>query len=160
TQQQVIVTTPNPIIVNNPVVIQPVCAGYCNGAISYTVSGGTAPYSYQWSNGSSVQMQNALCAGIYSVKIIDALGCSEQHTFNLQDPLPLTVALGPDRTLCAGQAWVANAAIADANAVYSWSGPNGFNAGTASVSLTEPGKYNVQVTDNKGCKGSGSISIS
>jgi len=160
TQQQVKVSTPNPIVINNPVVIQPVCAGYCNGAISYTVSGGTAPYSYQWSNGSAAQMQTALCAGAYSVKITDALGCSEQQTFNLPDPLPLTVALGPDRTLCAGQTWVANAAIADANAVYNWSGANGFTAGTASVSLTEPGKYNVQVTDSKGCKGSGSISIS
>ena len=160
TQQQVKVTAPNPIVVNNPVAIQPVCAGYCNGAISYNVSGGTAPYSYQWSNGSTAQMQSALCAGAYSVKIIDALGCSEQHAFNLQDPLPVTVALGPDRTLCSGQAWVANAGIADANAVYKWSSPNGFNASTASVSLTEPGKYNVQVTDSKGCNGSGSINIS
>ncbi|MBO9203038.1 MULTISPECIES: SprB repeat-containing protein [Niastella] len=160
TQQQVKVTTPNPIVFNNPVTVQPVCAGYCNGAISYTISGGTAPYSYQWSNGSSAQTQTALCAGAYSVKVIDAKGCSEQQVFNLQDPLPLTVALGPDRTLCAGQAWVANAAIADANAVYNWSGANGFKASTASVSLTEPGKYTVQVTDSKGCYGSGSISIS
>ncbi|OQP42734.1 hypothetical protein A4H97_11245 [Niastella yeongjuensis] len=160
TQQQVKVTTPNPITVNNPVVIQPVCTGYCNGAISYTVSGGTAPYSYQWSNGSAAQTLSALCAGSYSVKIIDAKGCSEKQTFNLQDPLPLTVALGPDRTLCAGQAWMANATIADANAIYSWSGTNGFTAATASVSLSETGKYNVQVTDSKGCQGSGSISIS
>jgi hypothetical protein len=160
TQQQVKVTTPNPIVINNPVVIQPVCAGYCNGAISYTVSGGTAPYSYQWSNGSTAQMQSALCAGTYTVKIIDALTCSEQHVFNLQDPLPLTVALGPDRTLCAGQAWVADAAVADANAVYSWTGANGFNASTASVSLSVPGEYKVQVTDSKGCKGSDNINIS
>lgn len=160
TQQQIKVTAPNPIVVNNPVTIQPVCTGYCNGAISYSVSGGTAPYSYQWSNGSTAQMQSALCAGAYSVKIIDAQGCSEQHVFNLQDPLPITVSLGPDRTLCTGQAWVANAGIADANAVYNWSGANGFSASTASVSLTEPGKYNVQVTDSKGCNGSGSINIS
>lgn len=160
TQEQVKVSTPNPIVVNNPVIKQPVCAGYCNGAISYSVSGGAGSYSYQWSNGSTAQMQSALCAGAYSVKITDALGCSEQHVFNLQDPLPITVSLGPDRTLCAGQAWVANAGIADANAVYKWSGVNGFNASSASVSLTEPGKYTVQVTDSKGCNGSGSINIS
>lgn len=160
TQQQVKVSTPNPIVVNNPVAIQPVCSGYCNGAISYSVSGGTAPYSYQWSNGSTAQLQSALCAGAYTVKIIDAMGCSEQHVFNLQNPSPLTVALGPDRTLCAGQAWLADATVADANAVYSWSSANGFNASTASVSLTATGKYDVQVTDSKGCKGSGSINIS
>ena len=160
TQQQVTVTAPNPIVINNPVAQQPVCAGYCNGAISYTVSGGSAPYSYQWSNGSVARDQTALCAGIYSVKITDALGCWEQHVFNLQDPLPLTIDLGPDRTLCTGQSWVANAGIPDANAVYNWSGANGFSAGTATVSLTGRGKYKVQVTDSKGCKASDSISIS
>lgn len=160
TQQQVKITAPNPIVINNPVIVQPVCTGYCNGAISYSVSGGTTPYTYLWNNGSTSQMRTALCAGTYSVKVVDALGCSEQQVFNLVDPQPLTVALGPDRTLCAGQSWVANAAIADANATYNWSATNGFTASTASVSITDAGKYTVQVTDSKGCKGSGSIGIS
>jgi hypothetical protein len=160
TQQQIKVTTPNPILINNQVIQQPVCTGSCNGVISYMVSGGTAPYRYQWNNGSTAQNLTGLCAGTYTVFITDAQGCSIQQSFTLQDPLPLTIELGPDRTLCTGQSWVANAAIPDAKAVYTWSGVNGFSANTAAVSLIEPGKYKVQVTDSKGCNASDSITIS
>jgi SprB-like repeat protein len=159
TQQQVRVNTPNPILINNPVITPPVCTGYCNGAISYAVSGGIPPYNYQWSNGSKGQNVSGICTGNYSVTISDTRGCTTLESFAVNDPLPLTIELGPHRILCTGQVWLANAAIADPNAVYRWSGPNGFKAATASASLTDEGKYEVLVTDSKGCKGGDNMTI-
>lgn len=43
-------------------------------------SGGTPPYSYSWSNGSTSEVQSDLIAGNYSVTLIDANGC----TFTLE----------------------------------------------------------------------------
>lgn len=48
----------------------------CNGALSAQVSGGTGPYIYTWSNGTSQQINDNLCPGIYCVTVSD----SEGHT--------------------------------------------------------------------------------
>lgn len=159
TQQQVKVNTPNPILINDPVITPPVCTGDCNGTINYAVSGGIPPYSYQWSNGSTGQAISGICKGNYSVVIADTRGCTTEESFTVNDPLPLTIDLGPDRTLCAGQVWLADAAIAYPDAAYRWSGPDGFTATTASAALAAEGKYEVQVTDSKGCKGGDNITI-
>ncbi|OQP49765.1 hypothetical protein A4H97_28150 [Niastella yeongjuensis] len=158
-QQQVKVLTPNPILINNAVVTPPVCTGFCNGAINYNTSGGVPPYSYRWSNGSTTPAISGLCIGTYKVTIADTRGCTTQDSFIVKDPLPLTIDLGPDITLCAGQTWLASAEIADPHAVYSWNGPNGYSAATAAASLVAEGKYEVQVTDSKGCKGGDAITI-
>ncbi|MEM9918610.1 MAG: gliding motility-associated C-terminal domain-containing protein [Bacteroidota bacterium] len=50
----------------------------CSGAISITPSGGTGPYTYQWSNGASSEDIDQLCEIIspYSVTITDSRGCT------------------------------------------------------------------------------------
>jgi hypothetical protein len=54
----------------------------------------------------------------------------------------------------------ADAAIADAGAVYVWTGPNGFNSSNAAVSLTDTGMYRVRVTNSTGCSGVDSFTLS
>lgn len=54
-----------------------------SGAISLNVSGGTPPYTYQWSNGSTTPTISGLTAGSYTVHIRDAGGCQAETTFVL-----------------------------------------------------------------------------
>ncbi len=52
-------------------VVQPLCHDSCSGAILVNPSGGTQPYSFLWSDGSSQSSLAQLCAGNYSVTVND-----------------------------------------------------------------------------------------
>ncbi len=60
-----------------------VCAGSSNGLIDISLSGGTASYSYLWSNGNSTQNPNGLSDTVYSVIATDANGCTVTDTFTV-----------------------------------------------------------------------------
>ena len=64
--------------------------GAPNGSINLTVNGGTAPYSFVWSNGSTTQNQSMLLPGCYTVGVADAAGCQAMATAcvtNLAGPI-------------------------------------------------------------------------
>jgi len=52
-----------------------------NGAIDITITGGTSPYVYEWSNGSSEADLTNLTPGAYLVTVTDANNCSLATTF-------------------------------------------------------------------------------
>lgn len=78
------------------------CKGACNGWIGVSVSGGTKPYSYQWSNGDTLAKATHLCPGTYSMKLVDANGCSDSIKnlidIVLEERLP-DVEVSADKTL-------------------------------------------------------------
>ncbi|MCC7507159.1 MAG: SprB repeat-containing protein, partial [Saprospiraceae bacterium] len=53
------------------------CAGASDGSAQALVSGGTAPLSYQWSNGATNASLNGLPPGGLGLTITDAAGCSK-----------------------------------------------------------------------------------
>lgn len=73
---KIMVLQPASGISASSVVTQISAYGANDGAIDVTVSGGTPPYNYLWSNGATTQDLSALGPGIYSVVITDANGCS------------------------------------------------------------------------------------
>lgn len=68
--------------------------GSDNGIITLTPSGGTAPYTYAWSNGATTASVNGLAAGTYTVLITDANGCTVLLTFTLDQPTGLAMPTG------------------------------------------------------------------
>lgn len=58
--------------------------GMSNGTVSATPSNGTAPYTYNWSNGATTSSITGLADGYYSVIVTDANGCTENKWTRLE----------------------------------------------------------------------------
>ena len=61
--------------------------GSASGNINLSVVGGTPPYSFMWSNGSTTQNQSMLPPGCYTVVVTDAAGCQSTVTACVQSLL-------------------------------------------------------------------------
>ena len=48
----------------------------CDGIVTASITNGTGPYTYQWSNGQTTQTMNSLCPGGYCCYVTDANGCT------------------------------------------------------------------------------------
>jgi hypothetical protein len=72
------------------------CNGGSNGAVSVAGTigganplGGTTPYTFNWSNGSTSEYAINLSAGSYTLDITDDNGCTVNEVFILTEPSPL-----------------------------------------------------------------------
>lgn len=80
----------------NPVITHPNCANDRNGQIEVTHLPSLGPYQYEWSGDTDATgtLATNLGRGIYGLRITDALGCSDERTFELRGPtelLPVSV---------------------------------------------------------------------
>ncbi len=141
-----------------PTIVHPVCIGDCNGSIAVEVDY-IGSYTYLWSTGETTNTITNLCKGTYSVTIEGFGNRILERTYVLNDPDPLDIGLGDDKTLCKDQTYILDANVANIEATYLWQSSNGFTAETAQVELSESGVYTVFVTDEKGCVSSESIEI-
>jgi hypothetical protein len=69
------------------------CFGEGNGAIQVSMSGGTAPYKYQWSNGATTATLNNLAPGVYGLIASDAGDCFGFFFVEIQQPATLTAEI-------------------------------------------------------------------
>mgnify|MGYP003634266883 FL=1 len=130
------------------------CGGVCDGQLTATATGGTAPFTYVWSNGSTGASINLLCGGAtYTVTITDGNNCTATASQNLAEPTPVTVTISTTGTnLCAGDAnvnLVAAAAGGTNTYTYLWSDGT---VGATNAGLGG-GTYTVTATDGNGCTG-------
>jgi hypothetical protein len=76
-----------------------------NGSIHLTLSGGTAPYTINWTNGFTNEHLTGLSAGSYQVLIADASSCSVVRSFTVSDPnAPTTFDVNGGGSYCQGGA--------------------------------------------------------
>src|SRR5690606_5436525 len=76
-----------------------------------------------------------------------------------EDPEPIIVKLGEDRSLCNAQEVSFDVTIEDSGASYYWESDNGFTSTDSKVTLTKEGIYTVTVTSALGCIGTDQIEI-
>lgn len=76
------------------------CYGLSEGSISLMVSGGTAPYVYQWSNGFKTASLNQLSAGTYTVVVTDSNNCTLAHTVNITQPTDVATPTAVNQVFC------------------------------------------------------------
>lgn len=118
------------------------CAGGNNGSIQVMPNGGTSPFSFLWSNGSTNQTLSA-GAGTYSVTVTDAMNCTASlQNLVLNQPSPITITIQKSGATLSAQV---NGGTPSYN--YLWS--NGATGSTINVSSN--GVYCLSVTDMQGC---------
>jgi gliding motility-associated-like protein len=69
------------------------CSDNALGSISLQISGGIAPFSYQWSNGEITKDIDNLEAGIYEVAIRDGSGCTFSKSFEIKSPSSMELSV-------------------------------------------------------------------
>lgn len=133
------------------------CFGGNDGSATASVSSGTAPYSYSWSNGGTTQTINNLTAGSYSVTVTDNDGCTANSSVSISEPSAVGLNLTKNDPTCGlnnGSATV-NASGGTPGYTYAWS--NG--GGGQTINGLSAGTYSVTATDSNGCTKTGSVTL-
>ena len=130
------------------------CNGDNSGSINIIATGGTAPYQYDWNDGTIGDVSNptGLAAGFYEVTVSDANGCTQVSSATLTEPDLLDLTLvGTDVNCFEGADGVIDATVAGGTTPYSfsWSDPAIGNVEDASGLIV--GDYSLTVTDANGC---------
>jgi gliding motility-associated-like protein len=144
------ITQPNPLLIPGTVV-NVACFGDSSAYITAQPNGGTAPYSYSWSNGQTTQVDTLIPAGSYVVTVTDANGCIDSALFDVTQPAaPLALTALATNVGCFG----ANSGAIDLSVTggtpgytYLWSN----SAISQDIQSLIAGIYSVLVTDQNGC---------
>jgi len=129
------------------------CFGDSTGKAKVTAIGGTPPYTYTWSVGSStVDSTTALIAGTYTVTTTDSKGCSKQDTFIITQPTQLVTTATKTDAACYGlNTGIAGVTAGGGTSPYSYSWNTTPVRTTGTINTLYAGTYISTVTDNKGC---------
>jgi gliding motility-associated-like protein len=141
------IAEPATALVGTAVVTSTPCSGGPTGAVDLTVSGGTAPYSFIWSNGNTGEDLINVAAGSYSVIITDANGCTATTDITVAG---LTGTIAVKNISCNGLTdGSVDVTVTGGATPYSFLWNNG--AVSEDLSGLPAGNYSVRITDAGGC---------
>ena len=131
----------------------------CIGAATGSGVGGTAPYSYVWSNGVLTPTVTGLCVGVYTLTVTDASNCVATQTVNIAQTVIVLVTSNGNTLTCNGGC----TGIATANATggtlpysFTWTPTN---QTTQTATALCAGTHTVLVEDINGCSNTDQISF-
>lgn len=137
------------------------CQGNSDGYAHVSVTGGTLPYTYSWNTVpvQTTERATGLSAGVYTVTITDANGCTQQAGVTINDGPVLDVNVIPQHVSCFGGADGSAEAIAVTGGPYTYSWNTIPVQTTAIASGLGAGTYTVTLTDGNGCQATKSTVI-
>jgi gliding motility-associated-like protein len=157
-------STVDSIVVNEPdtigIAIQSItnvnCAGDLTGAATISVTGGTAPYSYNWLGNSSVSPTiSNVGAGTYLVTVTDANNCTETGSVTIgQNSVISLTQIDTTALTCAGDmngGFVMTYSGGTMPYSYAWS-TDPVNDTLNTITGIGAGTYYVTMTDDLGCQ--------
>lgn len=155
----VVINAPPPILIQVDSTRNIACGGTCDGQISLSTSGGTAPngYQYNWSTGATTAQISNLCAGNYTVTVADDNGCTDTLTIVLTQPSSVTLALTQQSNIDCNGGSTGNIAVIANNGTPNYTYNLYNNTGlltsntTGSFGNLPAQAYGVLVQDDLGC---------
>ena len=168
-REELTVTEPAILSISKDVNKNISCFGGNDGAIAVIVSGGTLPYTYNWSttNGSGIiqntQNQNALTPGSYTLEVTDKNNCISVSNYILTEPAVLKIdTIFKQDILCfsegTGSIQVnisggtpSEISPGNFDYFYNWTGPNGYTSSFKNINNLFSGNYTLTITDSLNC---------
>jgi gliding motility-associated-like protein len=134
------------------------------GAIDVTVTGGTGPYTYLWSDGSTEEDRINIGAGDYTLVATDNNDCFQTTSMNVSSEVLVFAYAGEDTTICHGESIQLNG---QGGYTATWD-PSPFLSETdvadpVTLGITENTTFVLTITEDVslyGCYNKDSISVS
>ena len=125
--------------------------GQANGSLLVETSGGTTPYTYQWSHDPTLNDTSAtsLVAGNYTVTVTDQSGCTDALAMQVSNANAPSASTSTTPTACEIPEGTASVTATGGAGGYTYLWSDGQTTATATDLL--PGTYNVTVTDANLC---------
>jgi hypothetical protein len=157
--QSVTITQPSALIASISSQTNVACNGGTNGAATVSPSGGTAPYTYQWSNGRTTASNAGIASGTYTVTVTDANACTKTQSTTITQPTELQASIsGQNNVTCnGGTNGSATVSATGGTTPYAYQWSNGRTT-AANVGIAA-GTYTVTVTDGNVCIKTQSVTI-
>ncbi|MFN6076785.1 MAG: gliding motility-associated C-terminal domain-containing protein, partial [Fluviicola sp.] len=156
-----IIDLPSPVI-SGVTSVNPSCFGVCNGSISVSSTGGTGTITYQLNGvNQATGIFTNLCAGTYTINVIDINGCIASQIVTLTDPPQLNFTSTQNNLTC----FQNNSGSITINPTggtmpYFYSFDNGLNFGSSNTaSFLASGNYNLVLKDQLNCTVSNTVTL-
>ena len=150
-------------MVITPSVTNVACKGNSTGAISISVSGGSSPYTYAWSDGPATQNRAGLVAGTYTLTVTDSKNCTKAQGISVTQPdNAISASASAGTILCNGGTTTLTVTASGGTGTlqYSLNGGTYQDGNTFTVSASSS-EYIVTVKDANSCtKTTSGVSVS
>ncbi|WP_170110378.1 T9SS type A sorting domain-containing protein [Flavilitoribacter nigricans] len=129
-------------------ITNPKCYDYTDGSVLTTISGGAAPYTVAWSNGSTVKDLYGVGAGEYVISVTDSNGAEAVDTATVTEPGPVEASAAITSDFCSLPAEITATPGGGVEPyMYEWTDGSTEQTFTA----MEPGQYCVTISDANWC---------
>lgn len=134
----------------------PSCVGAADGSLSISLSGGTAPLSFEWAGGSQVDSLSGLASGLHPITVTDGNGCVKETNLVLEEGLELAANMQINYA-CGDGAVVVSAQVLNGQAPYAYQWSTASDAAVLTGAVA--GNYNLTLTDANACSNEFDVSI-